>query len=184
MSQLRVLFFLGLLSACSAAPEHASPVSPRPDAAAAHDIRAEFRGRVAELYTMGNPAQRPVVLEHCGPGALSYTVAMAQAEVAHLGRTHVVLKRCQRGLAWTAEVTLTAANGDEISGLLAGGGTAPNAAGDYTWYADPLHFDQGTGRFAQVLLEGSWTGGGNVDGSGYSTLIGTLSYQASDRAAR
>jgi hypothetical protein len=86
---------------------------------------------------------------------------------------------------WTSHIRIIAANGDEISGSMSGTATFISAHGDYLWFAEPVHFTEGTGRFANVVLDGAWHGGGNVfTKTVWGVLEGTLRYAARDAARR
>ncbi len=183
-----VLTVTVVLCACDA-PERATSPSraARVDAVGSEAIlpfHMEDTGRVLGIYTMANPAHRPIILAHCEAGAVLYVPGEGSGVATHLGRTEATSARCHYGTAWTVRATITAADGDQIFITVNGTGGTPDADGNYS-VAVPVHATEGTGRFRQVVLDGTWMVRGNiVDGSMASTLDGTIQYDASDRAER
>jgi hypothetical protein len=180
--------FLLLLLACEA-PGHDpfAPAVPHFGVAVEHAIHLEEQGRTTELYLASDPTQLPVVLTHCGPTAWRYVVQVAYGTGTHLGHTMAVNEMCvyPPGTVWTSHAVITAANGDQISGNMSGSSVIINPEGDYLWFAEPIHFTAGTGRFANAVLDADWHGGGNIfDGTVYGVLDGTLRYAASDVSKR
>jgi hypothetical protein len=179
---------LPLLLACNAPADNpVAPSYPQFGVAVEHAIHMEAHGRTTELYQAANPAQQPVVLAHCGPAAGFYDVQVAYGTATHLGKAIALNEMCvyPPGTVWASHVVITAANGDQISGNMSGSSVIINSAGDYLWFAEPVHFTQGTGRFASAVLDGDWHGGGNMfNGTVYGVLNGTLRYAASNAASR
>jgi hypothetical protein len=180
------LALLPLLFACdSPADDPIAPVTPQFGVAVERTIHLEEQGRTTELYLAANPAQQPVVLARCGATAGRYVVQVAYGTATHLGKTAALNEMCvyPPGTVWASHIVITAANGDQISGNMSGSTVILNAGGDYLWFAEPVHFTKGTGRFANVVLDGDWHGGGNMfSGTVYGVLDGTLRYAASDGA--
>ncbi len=186
-----VLVALLGVAACQEAGPLAPVVSaptPSPDAVGHEAIlpfHYEGTGRVVAFYTMANPAHQATILANCGVGAVAYVLQTGSGTATHLGRFQVESARCQYATgSWSVRATLTAANGDQIfASFIGSGGGIPDADGNYS-VTVPLHATEGTGRFAHVVLDGSWTVGGNVNGSAWGVLDGTIQYDASDRAER
>lgn len=180
------LALLPLLFACdSPADDPIAPVTPQFGVAAELMIHLEEQGRTTESYLAANPAQQAVVLAHCGLTAASYVVQVVYGTATHLGNAVTLNEMCvyPPGTVWDSYIVITAANGDQISGNMSGNSVILNAEGDYLWFADPVHFTTGTGRFANVVLDADWHGGGNIfNGTVYGVLDGTLRYAASDAA--
>lgn len=143
----------------------------------------------SQVYAPGFPAERSTFGGRCSTPS-DYIIAFSgSGQIAHLGRATVVFEHCSRmemDMSTGAvrfeyedgEITMMAANGDELRGTYTDGTGELMPDGNVAW-RDTFTLTGGTGRFAGASGTGQDTGTTHsVTGWTLWTMEGTIMYDA------
>jgi len=128
-------------------------------AAVQHEQDVPFKGTAAgvTIYDASNPKGCAAVPGQ--PFAIT-TRSEATGTASHLGLTQFSAAHCQTMAGMVGDVTLTAANGDQLFAtyLAHRVETGPLIVGEYLYISAPLTFAGGTGRFEHATGTGEMMG--------------------------
>ena len=173
---------------CGNVPEATGPEAFEPEAALAGAaagiaIHRPFRA----TWTADGPPPPPInppPSGSCSEGAIHVLTHTYTGEATHLGRFTMEASMCRYETSYDGFGTIVAANGDALT-FVFGNGRIHAIEGPIIVSRDDFTFTGGTGRFASA------TGGGTEEvrfdtnvGSGTGVMMGTIRYDARDRAAK